>query len=127
MSNETAGYKALILTPEGEVRSETISEQESLNFLQRQVGGYIEAVYGWLGNPTNTGPEVTFFINDEGKILNLPANVAATALWWTLCPEAAGADYLHGVVVVTGGADRDGNTLSVPQQVIGIVERAGGN
>lgn len=124
--SKTGTYKALIIRPEeSPIETVHISYAGSLRALQTEVGGYIEAVYGWTRHPDSTMPDVTFFLNEEGKIHDLPVNVAATALWWALCPDAVGVDHLRGVVVVTGGADGNGDTLSVPEKVVEMVNRAG--
>lgn len=124
MSN-TADLKALVLNPDGTHEVQSIPRVGELRALQGLVGGYIEGVYGWTRDPERHAADVTFFCNEEGKILNQPVNVQATALWWSLNPAARGVDHLRGVVVVTGGADRNGDTLSVPDRVVEVVERAG--
>ncbi len=95
-----------------------------LTAMQNAVGGNIEAVYGW-SSPDAEVFDVTFFCHDEGRILNQPVNWQATTLWWRTNPAMPGVDHLRGVVVVTGGADEDGNTLPVPDTVVEMLERAG--
>lgn len=115
MTSTQNTYQAIVITPEGETTITQIpgSNNGGLKALQGYVGGWIEAVYG------NTGTEdVTFFINEEGALIDLPINFVATALWWTYNPGMIGRDYLRGVVVVTGGADADGETLPVPASVV---------
>lgn len=121
MRNDT--IEALEIHPEGLIREITIDRRESLRILQDTVGGYIEAVYGWTEDPEETAADVTFFINDEGKLTGLPQNRVATALWWAYDERMVDADYLSGVVVVTGGADKNGDTLSVPQEIVEVVKR----
>ncbi len=52
--------------------------------LQDLVGGYIEVVYGYCGpdGADHDDPRITFCVNEEGKIHNLPVNRLATELWW---------------------------------------------
>lgn len=132
MSNETGYIKTLIIAPEGDTELgkpfvHHIAKDMELEELQGWVGGYIEAVYGYSTREARAShADVTFYVNEEGKIKNLPANEIATALWWTLNPDAAGVDHLCGVVVVTGGADGNGDTLSVPDRVVAVVERGSG-
>ncbi|AGT13119.1 hypothetical protein CROSSROADS_133 [Mycobacterium phage Crossroads] len=123
MSNDS--YRALVLRPDGTRETVTIPRDHSeLRTLQGIVGGYIEGVYGWTSEDAEAF-DVTFMVHSEGKLLNQPVNVQATALWWSFNPGARGVDRLRGVVVVTGGADGEGNTLAVPNQVVEVVERAG--
>lgn len=95
----------------------------SYQFLRDSVDGTIEAISGWTGDPEQTHPDVTFWGNDEAKLLGLPINEYATRLWWELDKRMVGLDYLSGVVVVTGGADENGDTLPVPDKVIELVQR----
>ena len=52
--------------------------------LQDLVGGYIEAVYGYCGpdGADHDDLRITFCVNEEGEIHNLPVNRLATELWW---------------------------------------------
>lgn len=52
-------------------------------------------------------------------MLGLPDNPTATRLWDALRPGGAGA--LCGVVVVTGGADGDGDTLAVTSETEAVL------
>ncbi|AEK07139.1 hypothetical protein JOEDIRT_124 [Mycobacterium phage JoeDirt] len=124
MSNETSG-KALVINPDGTTETIQFERGSELAKLQGLVGGYIEAVYGYTSAKAEE-PDVTLFCNEEGKILNQPVNFMATTLWWSLNRYATGVDHLHGVVVVTGGADRNGDTLPVPGKVAELVEQMGG-
>ena len=65
-----ADVTALIIPPVGPPHTQQIGA-EDLAALQRPVGGLIEAVtrYGWHA-----------YLNDEGKLLALPANPIATTL-----------------------------------------------
>lgn len=78
--------------------------------MQDAVGGNLQALT--VGTPQG---DVTFWVNEEGKLLHLPINGAATNMWWILAPEFAQRDFLVGDVIITGGADRNGDTLSVPK------------
>lgn len=86
--------------------------------LQERVGGYIEAV-------SSADGEVTLWINEEGKLINLPVNELATSLWHLVSPDMAGVDVLCGAVVVTGGTDSRGDTLSIPSGLLQVLERVG--
>ncbi|QFG14355.1 hypothetical protein PBI_TOURACH_132 [Mycobacterium phage Tourach] len=122
MSNDT--HRALVLHPSGARWIMEVTNTHELTAMRHAVDGDIEAAYGWTG-PDVEAADVTFFINGEGRILNQPVNWQATTLWWSVNPVMTGKDHLRGVVVVTGGADEDGNTLAVPGKVVEMVERAG--
>ncbi|UVF61287.1 hypothetical protein SEA_DUNCANSLEG_124 [Mycobacterium phage DuncansLeg] len=124
MSKQT-DLKALVISPDETFELTDIPRDGELRALQGYVGGYIEGVYGWTRDPERYRADVTFFCNEEGKIRNQPVNVKATALWWSLNADAVGVDHLRGVVVVTGGADGNGDTLSIPARVIEMVRQAG--
>lgn len=125
MSNDITALK---FSPDGTVERIALPKDSAaqLRELQGITGGYIQGVYGWTGDPDTTRSDVTFFVDEEGKLKNLPINTKATALWWTLDRTMVNIDYLCGVVVVTGGADSRGDTVSVPSEVVAEVERVEG-
>lgn len=87
----------------------------TLEYLQGEVGGYIEAVHG---AKTQRLAGVTLWINEEGKLKGLPINEPATLLWWDLDPRFAHYDALVGDVVVTGVADQNGETTNIPDHML---------
>ncbi|QXO14365.1 hypothetical protein SEA_CHASER_138 [Mycobacterium phage Chaser] len=127
MSSEPT-YTALVLHLDGTHDVITVPRRTELATFRALVNGDIEAVYGWTPAAVagDGAFDVTFYGNDMSRILNQPENVQATALWWSLNPHARGVDHLRGVVVVTGGANQDGDTLSVPERVVEVVRQAGG-
>ncbi|WZB38403.1 hypothetical protein SEA_BAZZLE_127 [Mycobacterium phage Bazzle] len=122
MSNDS--YRVLVLHPSGAHWITEVTPTHELTAMRHAVGGDIEAVYGW-STPDAEVFDVTFIHHGEGRILNQPVNWQATTLWWSTNPAMPGVDHLRGVVVVTGGADEDGNTLAVPDKMVEMVERAG--
>jgi len=90
---------------DGSITPETIPN--GCEALQQRVGGWIEAVASDDG-------EVTLWVNEEGKLMGLPVNALATQLWYLVSPSVAHMDVLCGPVVVSGGADSDGETLPIP-------------
>lgn len=100
---------------DGSIEIESI--EQGCTALQKRVGGYIEAVIAPL-----LDDEVTLWINEEGKLLSLPINVVATELWHLLSPEMRGVDFLCGTVVVSGGYDDEGWTLSIPEKLKRVLE-----
>lgn len=73
--------------------------------LRDSVGGLIEAV--------DLRPGLTIWVNEEGKLINLPFNVIGTHLW----EKCFGVtDVIVGDCVFTGNSNDEGETeeLSVP-------------
>lgn len=92
--------KALVLTAEGEVKE---LDGISLQDLQSAVGGWVQAI--------DLAPDLTMWLNEEGKLVGLPHNLTAQKLWdktfWV------GSDFVVGDVVLTGGTDEEGRTLAL--------------
>lgn len=72
------------------------------------VGGYLQFV---------DVPNATIVCNEEGKLDGLPTNERATQFLYDERPEFINRDVLAGDVLVLGGADGAGNSLSVPRDV----------
>lgn len=100
---------------DGTIKPETI--ESGCEPLQQRVGGWIEAV-AVAGNPA----DVTLWVNEEGKLIGLPVNELGTQLWYLLSPQMDGLDVLCGPVVVTGGCDSEGNTLSIPDGLKAVLD-----
>lgn len=96
------------ITTDGAVTHESIDRGAAP--LQQRVGGWIEAVSSDDGS-------VTLWVNEEGKLQGLPVNAMATELWHMISPHMKGVDVLCGTVVVTGGCDDEGETLSIPDSL----------
>jgi len=75
---------------------------DALPKLQEAVGGWVQAV--------DLTPDVTVWLNEEGKIEGLPFNAIATSLWIDQFGET---DIIVGDVVLTGGADDEGELLTL--------------
>jgi hypothetical protein len=77
-------------------RPDTVTqEKDTLETLQKAVGGYIEAVPYFR---KYNGRVATVYCHDEGKILNFPINRKATAAWRAAYPDTT--DYLVGDILV---------------------------
>lgn len=100
------------ISVEGDISE--VSLDHGYRALQGVVGGLIEAVGSRSG-------QTTLWAHEEAKIIGLPANPLATAAWWLLNPAARGYDYLSGTVLITGGADADGETLSIGPEGLATV------
>lgn len=83
-------------------------EDDELAALQRGVDGYIEMV--------RLSSRCDMYVNEEGKIKDLPINRFATTLYWYANPDAAReGDFIVGDVVITGGTDRGGETRGLSE------------
>lgn len=87
----------------------------SLDEYQQVVGGLIEATdVDALG--------CTLWSNEEGLLLQLPPNYIATEFLYNHAPHHLGITFLVGTVYITGGTDEEGETLSVPQDVLELFD-----
>ena len=76
----------------------------------RIVGGYFEC-------PPLDDNRLSLFVNEEGKLTGLEPNMLATAIYHAFSKAAAAiGDVIHGTVVVTGGVDANGNTMSLDSE-----------
>ena len=96
--------QTIVIHPDGVIEEKAM--EQGCKALQDAVGGWIEATYSSSG-------DTTLWINEEGKLNGMPVNWVATALWWNLNKIFDRHDVLVGPVVVTGGVDEEGYTLSV--------------
>jgi hypothetical protein len=87
-------------------------EDTELETLQDAVGGLIQAV--------DLTPSLTMWCNEEGKLIGLPVNPVATAMWTRYFGET---DIIVGNVVFTGGCDEEGNTTSILQDDADKIEK----
>jgi hypothetical protein len=96
--------------PSQPVHWQALPDGDALEFAQRAVGGYIEAV---------AFEDLILYCNEEGKIRGLPANARATALWHHLAGGPTG-DVLMGDVLVVG-RDATPDTIGLrPDQIESI-------
>lgn len=104
---------ALVITPDGQGELRTI--KQDIKTLQTTVGGYIQAI-PCLFDQDET-PQAMAWCNEESKLQDLPINHRATALWWALDDTMRGVDTLNGTAIFTGGIDRDGDVLPLPDVI----------
>jgi hypothetical protein len=91
-----------IIPVEGTVSSKELAAPVALEDLQGGVGGDIELVPYFT---KYEGRRCVAFCHEEGKLIGLPINPRATALWYALEPRFVGRDHLVGpIVIVTGDA-----------------------
>lgn len=106
--------KVLVIPVDTDPIEEQFDKEIEYTWIKEAIGGgWLEAVY-----PTDA---VTLWCDEEGKLKSLPPNPTATWLWWFLQPEARGRDVLHGTVVVTGGIDGEGSSMSVPTLLVDLM------
>lgn len=96
----------LLLPLQGVALYVTTTRDRFLSEAQGHVGGWVDVVSNALPDGT------TVWVNDEGLLLGLDGNAWATLLF---------RRYLAGNLVVTGGVDEDGNTLSVNPALVAAV------
>lgn len=81
---------------------------------QQHVGGLFDLV-------RLETPPATFFIHDEGKILQKPLNRRASLMTWASNPNWRHADVLVGDCLLMGPADEEGETLGVPDEFVQLL------
>lgn len=98
----------LSIPPSGQAQViEVPGETIQLEPLQQGVGGYVQAL--------GLARDLIAWLNEDGVSLGLPINIPASALVYNLTGQA---HRLHGTVLLTGGADSEGETLGLsPEQV----------
>lgn len=105
----TSNPPALRIDTDGTI---TVLADATYETLRDAVGGWIEAA------PTDG--RIVIWVNEEGKIDQLPFNPIGHALWRNVdgygCIDAG--DWMAGPCVVTGPIDDDGNTTEVPEWVL---------
>lgn len=116
----TRTIDVLVIEPgEWRARRETIDPQ--LRDFQRLVGGYIEAL--------DLGETVSAYINEEGKLNDLPRNEAADKLVHLALRKAGRrlmlGDYIVGPLVLTGPPDDEGETQGVTQECALLLAEVG--
>lgn len=79
------------------------ADSNELLTLQSAVGGLIEVATLQSG--------YTMFMNEEGKIHELPVNIKATEIWLANFPNFP--DVIMGDVVLAGGTDEEGEQLGL--------------
>lgn len=103
--------KALII-PANPMEAVTATDIEAgLDSLQRHVGGYIESVPGGDFNGAAEGTWCAY-VNEEGKILNMPVNMRATAIMHSI-EKIHASDTINGAMIIVGIND-NGDSVDAP-------------
>jgi hypothetical protein len=96
----------VVIKADGTLERLDLSESEQeLKSLQNAVGGYVQVI--------ELKDDFTMWVNEEGKLLNLPVNEIATVIWEVRF--GLDTDIICGDVVFTGGMDEDGETLTISE------------
>ena len=81
--------------------------QNSLETLQQAVEGLVQAI--------DIAEDLTMWCNEEGKMIGLPHNPFGQAFWEKMYGRT---DYIVGDIVLTGGADNEGETIGLTDEQI---------
>jgi hypothetical protein len=84
---------------------------DSLTVLQKAVGGWVQAI--------DISDKLTLWVNEEGKLEDLPHNPRAQQYFDMRF--GTGADYVVGDAVITGGTDSNGDTLGLDSETIELL------
>lgn len=116
---EQGPVKAVILGLDGSATLRIITP--NLKGLNDAVGGYIELVR--LDDNTN------MYLNEDGKMLNLPVNTAANRVVAYMNPGLRENDFIVGQVVLTGVCNADGESdgyeYDVPESTVEVCRLIG--
>jgi hypothetical protein len=109
----------LVIEPgQWKARRETV--EPDLRTFQRLVGGSIEAL--------SLTDEVSAYINEEGKLVDLPRNEAGDRLvkhaLSTVGRTMIPGDYVAGPLVLMGQPDDEGEDTGVPESVVELLKAA---
>lgn len=93
--------KAILVSVTGEIKEIDISGYEDLRLA---CGGYIEAL---------RMREHSAYVNEEGKLMNLPYNRVATALCEHFGVGLMPGDFIVGNMVICGPCDGEGDDTDI--------------
>lgn len=80
-----------------------------------------QEIVGGLIQPVDIDKvQATVWCNEEGHMFRLPPNRRATMWLYQWAPEHRGFNVFMGDVYITGLPDEDGDTTSVPDEVVGL-------
>ncbi len=99
--------RVVVVETSGRIR---IANLTGLKAWQDEVGGYVQAF--------SFGDTCSALVNENGKIENLPHNIAATLLCAGFDVGLAEGDCINGTMVIVGPPDADGNTTDVPDSML---------
>jgi hypothetical protein len=100
--------KAVIIKTDGTKEVVEFEIGKSYDLLSKSVEGWIECV-------SLVSRNADMWVNEEGKLNGLPENHQATALW---VEEFGMTDIIVGNIIITGGADNEGETLGLSDEQV---------
>jgi hypothetical protein len=103
--------KALIIRTSGLREIVEFEVGNSYDTLKTAVGGWLECVH-----LPSIGADL--WLNEEGKLIGLPYSPYGTVLW---AKEYGFTDKIMGDIVITGGADEEGETLGLTEEQLKAV------
>jgi hypothetical protein len=95
--------QAVIIKTDGTKSIVEFEVGKSYNLIKDAVGGYIQVV-------PLAKAKADLWVNEEGKLDNLPQNPIGTSLW---VDEYGYTDTIVGNIIITGGTDENGDTLGL--------------
>jgi hypothetical protein len=104
---------AVVVHPNGQ--TDLIHLEDGYKAIQEIVGGTFDVVTSETG-------KTSFWIHDEGKLIGLTPNFKATKVLWKLNSAFEGRDYLAGTVLITGGANDEGETLGIGDEGLTVLQ-----
>lgn len=104
---------ALHIVP-GEQPATITIDGDNLPAVQAAVGGWLQCL---TVAPAAAEPFVVA-MNEEGKLMGLPANPFAQQLTTMLGLRLQPGDFLVGSILITGDVDANGSWTEVPQHVV---------
>jgi Domain of unknown function (DUF3846) len=105
--------RVLVISADSTVREDTMPRTGGLDYLQTQVANGTGEARGWV--QCVDFPCYDMWMHEEGKIIGLPPNNLATAMWRQTYGET---DIIVGDVVLTGPPDADGYSTDLPQHTL---------
>jgi hypothetical protein len=85
----------------------------NLDDFQKIVKGNVQAI--------DLRDDLTLWINEEGKLDQLPYNHSATLIWEAIFGK--GTDIIVGNAFFTGGVDDNGNTLGISDEALFFLKK----
>jgi len=106
--------KIMYISVDNSVEVKEIEEIE-YDTLYEGVNGLVELV--------SLNRDIDMWVNEEGKVIGLEPNLFATLIWKKVFPNP---DVIMGNVVITGGADSEGNTVGLSDasimEILNLIE-----
>jgi hypothetical protein len=96
--------KVIRITTDNHIQLAEVEEVD-YDLLSSSVNGLVELV--------SIDRDVDMWLNEEGKLLDLPTNIIATILWNKVFNNP---DIIKGDIIITGGADDMGNSVGLSDE-----------